>query len=110
MSNLAERGGGVVIRVGGNTQEFAALVPSLPNGKTFSKARSSVNTTVSLLPIECTKSPFSPFSQTQTPAVLYTMDMFYMLSNVSSLVDVKWFLGTFMSLHLNYPLVTFPFI
>ena len=46
MSNLQERSGGVVIRLGGNTQEFAALVPSLPNGLTFSKAESFANTTV----------------------------------------------------------------
>lgn len=50
MSNLEERGGGVLIRVGGNTQEFAALVPSLPKGLTFSKANAGVNTTVSYFP------------------------------------------------------------
>jgi hypothetical protein len=75
MSNLQDRGGGVVIRVGGNTQEFAALVPSLPNGLTFSKTASGAKTT------------------TQTPAGLYTLDMFYLLSNISAVVDVKWFLG-----------------
>ena len=49
MSNLQDRCGGVVIRLGGNTQEFAALEPvgSLPKGDTFSKADSGANTTVS---------------------------------------------------------------
>jgi len=31
--------------------------------------------------------------QTKTPAVIYTRDMFYMASNVSSLVNVRWFFG-----------------
>ena len=49
MSNLQERCGTVVIRLGGNTQELAAMVPinSIPNGKSFSKAVSGKNTTVS---------------------------------------------------------------
>ena len=49
MSNLQERCGSVPIRLGGNTQEYASLVPinSLPNGKTFSKAHSGSNATVS---------------------------------------------------------------
>ena len=47
MSNLEERAGGVVICLGGNTQEFAAMVDSLSNGNTFSKMDSGANTTVS---------------------------------------------------------------
>ena len=47
MSNLQERCGGVSIRLGGNTQEFAAMVDSLPNGDTFAKVDSGANTTVS---------------------------------------------------------------
>lgn len=47
MSNLEERAGAVVIRLGGNTQEFAAMVPSLPNGSTFSKGASNSTQTVS---------------------------------------------------------------
>jgi hypothetical protein len=46
MANLQERAGGVVIRLGGNTQEFAAMVPSLPNGHTFAKADSGSTQTV----------------------------------------------------------------
>ncbi|KAF8900473.1 hypothetical protein CPB84DRAFT_1847260 [Gymnopilus junonius] len=77
MANLQQRAGGVVIRIGGNTQEFAAQIPlgSLPDGRTFSKVDSGVNTT------------------TKTPAVIYTPDMFYMTNNISSMVNVKWFFG-----------------
>ena len=46
MANLEQRSGGVVIRLGGNTQEFAAMVPSLPNGSTFSKTGSGSTQTV----------------------------------------------------------------
>ena len=54
MSNLQERAGSVVIRLGGNTQEFAAMVPSLPNGLTFSKAASGSTQTVShAFPLLC---------------------------------------------------------
>ncbi|KAF5334902.1 hypothetical protein D9611_009930 [Ephemerocybe angulata] len=75
LSNLAERAGSVVIRLGGNTQEFATLVPELPDGRTFGKEDSGTTQT------------------TRTPAVLYTVDMFYMMSNISAMLPVKWFLG-----------------
>ena len=37
MANLAQRVGRVNIRVGGNTQETAVLVPSTPDGKILEK-------------------------------------------------------------------------
>ncbi|PPR01293.1 hypothetical protein CVT24_006368 [Panaeolus cyanescens] len=79
IANLQERAGGVYIRIGGNTQEFATMVPEdspflLPY-HTFGKTDSGTTQT------------------TKTPAVLYTIDMFYIASNISSLVNVKWFLG-----------------
>ena len=37
MSNFVQRAGSVHIRVGGNTQETASIVDSLPNGKIMSK-------------------------------------------------------------------------
>lgn len=46
MSNLVERAGQVVIRLGGNTQEFATLVPELPDGRTFGKEESGSRQTV----------------------------------------------------------------
>ncbi|KAF9556467.1 glycoside hydrolase family 79 protein [Agrocybe pediades] len=77
MANLVERSGGVVIRIGGNTQEFAKQVPlgSLEFGHTFAKTESGSTQT------------------TQTPAVLYTPDMFYMTNNISSMLNIKWFFG-----------------
>jgi hypothetical protein len=52
MANLEERAGGVVIRLGGNTQEYAAMVDSIPNGLTFSKYAFESNQTVSRLLID----------------------------------------------------------
>ncbi|KIY53575.1 glycoside hydrolase family 79 protein [Fistulina hepatica ATCC 64428] len=75
ISNLVQRGGTVYIRSGGNTQDYAYMVSELPNYRCISKQGQS------------TENP------TDTPAVIYTEDFFYMLANVSSLVDVKWFLG-----------------
>jgi hypothetical protein len=77
MSNIITRAGAVHIRVGGNTQEDATLVPSLPDGKMIEK--NTGNST----------------SPTQTPALLYTPELIYMLANVSSLLNnnVKWYLG-----------------
>lgn len=37
MANLVERGGRVDVRVGGNTQETATLVDSIPNGADLTK-------------------------------------------------------------------------
>ena len=106
MSNLEERAGGVVIRLGGNTQEYAAMVDSLPKGLTFSKSVFASNQTVSF--ISCNISLFFIFfSQTQTPAVVYTIDMFYMTANISSMLNVKWFLGMCISLHQKIPLLLF---
>ena len=47
MSNLEERAGGVVIRLGGNTQEYASMVDTLPKGSAFSKTAFESNQTVS---------------------------------------------------------------
>ena len=35
MANLQERAGSVVVRLGGNTQEYAKMVDSIPDGNTF---------------------------------------------------------------------------
>ncbi|KAI6122360.1 glycoside hydrolase family 79 protein [Pisolithus croceorrhizus] len=75
MSNIRQRAGEVRIRVGGNTQETASLVDSLPDGDMALKEPSNLN------------------DPTSTPALRYTADALYMLGNISSLVDVKWFLG-----------------
>ena len=51
IANIASRGGGVPIRIGGNTQEFAVMVDSIPGanntGKVFGKEDSGSTATVS---------------------------------------------------------------
>ena len=37
MANIQQRSGGVVVRVGGNTQETASLVESTPDGRILEK-------------------------------------------------------------------------
>ncbi|KAF5334998.1 hypothetical protein D9611_009925 [Ephemerocybe angulata] len=76
MSNIVERAGSVMIRLGGNTQEYAKFHEGLfDDGRITQKEDSGSKQT------------------TETPAVLYTIDMFRMAANISSLLNVKWFLG-----------------
>lgn len=49
MANLQERAGSVSIRLGGNTQEFATQVDSLPEGHTFGKEDSGSTQTVCII-------------------------------------------------------------
>ena len=71
MSIIAERAGGVHIRVGGNTQENAVLVNELPNGTIISKDNSIKG----------------------TPTIDYTSDLISMMANVSQLLNAWWYLG-----------------
>ncbi|KAL7278756.1 hypothetical protein ACG7TL_007763 [Trametes sanguinea] len=75
MALVAERAGRVLVRVGGNTQDTARMVQSLEDGKAIEKQKVDTN------------------NPTQTPALLYTPEILYLLSNISSLVNVKWYLG-----------------
>jgi len=86
MANIKQRGGGVTIRVGGNTQETASLVDSLPDGKAIIKDKGTTTNPV------CRDRPH----QTQTPATIFTPEMIYMLSHISSLVGVRWYLGNWL--------------
>ena len=47
MGNIKQRAGGVTIRVGGNTQETASLVDSLPDGKAITKDKGAATNPVS---------------------------------------------------------------
>ncbi|KAJ6545100.1 glycoside hydrolase family 79 protein [Mycena vulgaris] len=76
MSLMAARGGSVRVRIGGNTQETATMVSSLPDGKMMEKGH-----------------PADDPSQMLTPSLLYTPEVVYMLANISSLVNVQWYLG-----------------
>jgi hypothetical protein len=46
MANIKLRAGGVTIRIGGNTQETASLVDSLPNGKAITKTNGTTTNPV----------------------------------------------------------------
>ncbi|KZT00169.1 glycoside hydrolase family 79 protein [Laetiporus sulphureus 93-53] len=75
MALITERAGRVHVRVGGNSQENAMLISDLPNGKSI------------------TKQSVDGGNPTDTPALLYTLEILYMLSNISGLVNTKWYLG-----------------
>jgi hypothetical protein len=75
MSNLVERAGWVQVRVGGNSQESAELVSSLPNGTMLAK---DVNNTS---------------GPTSTPPLIYTLDLLYTMGNISKLTNTHWYLG-----------------
>ncbi|KAF5353171.1 hypothetical protein D9757_012643 [Collybiopsis confluens] len=75
MANLARRGGAVYVRVGGNTQDFAVLVDSLPDGKILEKD------------IEGSSNP------TNTPPLKFTEDLLVMMRKISDFVNVRWYLG-----------------
>ncbi|KAK0203833.1 glycoside hydrolase family 79 protein [Desarmillaria ectypa] len=77
MALIAQRGGRVRIRAGGITQEFATYEEELPDAHGKCIIKQSANSQ----------------NPTETPAVIYNMDMFYLFANVSSLVDIAWFLG-----------------
>ncbi|PSS11012.1 hypothetical protein PHLCEN_2v3308 [Hermanssonia centrifuga] len=75
MSLIIERAGEVQVRVGGNTQDYATLVGSTVDGKAIEKQS------------------IDPNNPTATPTIIFTEELLYMLSNISSLANVKWFLG-----------------
>nr|GAT61181.1 predicted protein [Mycena chlorophos] len=76
MANIQQRAGSVMVRVGGNTQESAKMVDSLPNGRILEKDLQNVSGT------------------TQTPPLDFTADLLYLMRNISDFVNVHWFLGT----------------
>ncbi|KAH9851266.1 glycoside hydrolase family 79 protein [Lenzites betulinus] len=75
MNIVADRAGAVHIRVGGNTQETAFLVESLPDGKMIEKDKEDAS------------------NPTSTPVLAFTPELLYMLANVSSLINARWYLG-----------------
>ncbi|KAI9058696.1 glycoside hydrolase family 79 protein [Trametes sanguinea] len=75
LATLASRAGIVTIRVGGNTQETATLVPSLPNNAMIAKDKQDAS------------------NPTETPVLDFTAEMLYLLGNVSALVNARWYLG-----------------
>ncbi|KAI0791077.1 glycoside hydrolase family 79 protein [Abortiporus biennis] len=72
---ISERAGRIHIRVGGNTQDTARYVDSLADQKMIEKQG------------------IDPNNPTATPALVYTMELFYVMANISSMVNAKWYLG-----------------
>ncbi|KAJ6529066.1 glycoside hydrolase family 79 protein [Mycena vulgaris] len=77
MANIQQRAGSVRVRVGGNSQESAALVlaSEIPDGKILQKNLTGVTGT------------------TQTPPLEFSDELLYMMANISTMVNVRWFLG-----------------
>ena len=93
MSNIAARAGKVQVRVGGNTQDFASLVDTIPDGRILEKNNSDTSNPVSNHNLSHSLPHSHIFLQTNTPSTLFTADVLYLLGNVSSLVNVEWYLG-----------------
>ncbi|KAF9228223.1 glycoside hydrolase family 79 protein [Gyrodon lividus] len=75
MANLRERAGSVYVRVGGNTQDYATLVSSTPDGAALEKYYSNES------------------NPTDTPPVIFTSEIIKMMAEISALTNVRWFLG-----------------
>ncbi|KAF7316422.1 Glyco-hydro-79C domain-containing protein [Mycena indigotica] len=75
MANIQQRAGSVTVRVGGNSQESAKLTNFIENGRVIAKNYTGLTGT------------------TQTPPLEYTLDLLYMMRNISSFVNVHWFMG-----------------
>jgi hypothetical protein len=92
MSIVKERAGRVNIRIGGNSQEEAALVQSLADGKIIEKDQATISDPVCRDHLQ-TMFRAQILLKTETPALLYTPDVFYMLANITALVNTRWYLG-----------------
>ena len=79
MANLRERTGlGHIVRVGGNSQERATLIPEgLPNGAAVGKTE------------------YGLYGITDTPTVVFSPDLIWAMSNITSLTGVQWYMGRF---------------
>ncbi|KAI0289638.1 hypothetical protein BC826DRAFT_914159 [Russula brevipes] len=75
MANIKERAGSVQVRLGGNSQETAQLVQSLPNGAVMANDQSAGSNT------------------TGAPPLNFTPDLFYIMNNISALTNTRWYLG-----------------
>ncbi|KZV79252.1 hypothetical protein EXIGLDRAFT_476338 [Exidia glandulosa HHB12029] len=78
ISTMKERGGPPVLRLGGNTQEKAKLVDSLPGGAATGKINGK---------------EAGPTGATNTPTLLYTKGILEALRASSDLLGIHWFLG-----------------
>ncbi|WVR06098.1 hypothetical protein IAU60_003126 [Kwoniella sp. DSM 27419] len=76
MSNIQNRAGaGAIVRVGGNSQEGSTIfTDALPDGGVLNKIKVSDN-------------------PTETPIINYSVDLFYLMRNITGLVGVDWYFG-----------------
>ncbi|KAH9914074.1 uncharacterized protein BXZ73DRAFT_81750 [Epithele typhae] len=82
LASVANRGGGVRVRLGGNTQEYATLVDALP-------PTTAVGSVTAKGPVVFPAGP----QTVESKELLYTTEMLKMLQAVSTLTGAKWFLG-----------------
>ncbi|KAI5121572.1 hypothetical protein M0805_000752 [Coniferiporia weirii] len=76
MSTLTSRAGTLFIRIGGNSQDKAVVVPGgLPDGAAIEKT------------------DLNEQSTTFTPDLLISPGLLYAMANISTLLPIKWFLG-----------------
>lgn len=80
MANIRDRAGaGPIIRVGGNTQDSSTLyVDGLPNGETIEKIKVGQDKYGNAI---------------NTPVINFSPDLFYTMSNITSLVGAQWYFG-----------------
>ncbi|TDL22798.1 hypothetical protein BD410DRAFT_860283 [Rickenella mellea] len=77
MSTITSRAGKAVLRVGGNSQESASVVPAgLPNGTAVYKVPNP-----------------NPAIKQITPTLLISPSLVYAMGNISSLLPIEWFIG-----------------
>ena len=96
MANIRQRAGGVSIRIGGNTQETASVVNSLPGGVAIIKDKTAVTAQVCLYHLHCLIFFFLigfPSLQSTTPVIIFTPEIIQMFAHISAFVGVKWYLG-----------------
>ncbi|KAF9077358.1 hypothetical protein BDP27DRAFT_1413776 [Rhodocollybia butyracea] len=75
LATIQQRSGAVRVRIGGNSQETAAQVASLDDGEVIEKDLTGIT------------------YPTQTPPLVFTRDLLYMMGNISQLINVRWFVG-----------------
>ncbi|KAE9392594.1 hypothetical protein BT96DRAFT_864152 [Gymnopus androsaceus JB14] len=75
MATIQQRSGQVRVRIGGNSQETASQVDTLPDGKVLEKDLNGAT------------------NPTQTPPLVFTPDLLNMMRNISELINVRWFIG-----------------
>jgi len=71
MSNMVSRAGRVLVRLGGNSQEDATVVPNLSNNEAIFKVNTS----------------------TFTPVIDISPNLVEVMGNISKLTNVDWFIG-----------------